>query len=187
MVETWKVIDGYENYEVSDLGRVRSLDRPEHWNGVIRQRKGRMLRQQHNKQGYKLVALFKNGIAKRILVHRLVAFAFPEICGEYFEGAQINHKDEIRDNNVAWNLEWCTCKYNHEYGSHDQKMIESLRHNRLCKKVYQYDIDGNLMKEWTSTKEIFRILGYDPGNIANVCRGLKNTSHGFIWHYASDS
>ena len=92
MVETWKVIAGYENYEVSDQGRVRNV------------KTGKMLKPTGNKQGRYYVSL---GRGNKKYVHQLVIRAFPEICGEYFEGAEVNHKDENPANNSACNLEWC--------------------------------------------------------------------------------
>lgn len=116
MEEIWKDAVGYEGlYQVSNFGRVQSLDRRD-----IRNRfwKGKILSQQVEKLGYCSVKLCKNGIQKREKVHRLVALAFVENPNNYKE---INHKDENKQNNRSENLEWCTRQYNVTYGRLDQE------------------------------------------------------------------
>ena len=114
-MEIWKTINGYEGlYEVSNLGRVRSLDRcVKYSNGQTHIHRGRILVPGISKTGYMQVCLCKNGKMKHPLVHRLVADAFLENPGNL---PQINHKDENPSNNVVENLEWCTPDYNLHYG-----------------------------------------------------------------------
>lgn len=105
MEETWKVIDGYENYEVSNLGRVMSLKYHRGNRKVI-------LKQSINAYGYPVVSLSKNGKSAPIAVHRLVATAFIPNPNNL---PQVNHKDECKTNNAVWNLEWCDVSYNVSY------------------------------------------------------------------------
>lgn len=86
------------NYSVSDLGNVR--------NDLT----GRILKPIDGGKGYVKVRLFKGSQKdyNHIAVHRLVAFAFPEICGEYEEGLQVDHLNTIRNDNRAVNLRWVT-------------------------------------------------------------------------------
>ena len=116
MSEEWRPIEGYEGlYEVSSYGRVRSLDRYDSNNHF---RKGKVLSPVKNKDGYLQVNLCCNGKYKMFLVHRLAAQAFipnPDNLPE------INHKDENPGNNNVDNLEWCTRKYNINYGSRKDK------------------------------------------------------------------
>ena len=94
MEEIWKDIQGYEGlYQVSNDGDVISLrfDPPKHIYQTI------------TNSGYKQVILFKNGRKERVGVHILVAQAFVD---GWFEGAEVNHKDLNKINNVAENLEW---------------------------------------------------------------------------------
>jgi hypothetical protein len=102
MEEIWKPIAGYEDtYEVSNHGRVRSIDRID---AIGHHRKSVVLKQKPNREnGYLHVSLFGNGVTKRLNVHRLVALAFVE---GYAEGLVVNHKDENKQNNRADNLEW---------------------------------------------------------------------------------
>lgn len=128
MDEIWKAIDGFESYyEVSNLGRVRSLDRPvTKSNGVVQYRTGRIKKQTVNKDGYPTVNLCMDGHCKRIAVHLLVAKVF---TNGWFDGAEVNHKDFDRMNACATNLEWVTHKENVVYS------IEAGRHictTNLC-------------------------------------------------------
>ena len=122
MQEIWKPVKNYEClYEVSNLGRVRSLDRIQFIkkkNGIEMQRpqKGKVLKPIFDGRGlYQQVTLSKQGEGgKRHLIHRLVAIAFipnPDNLPE------VNHKDECKTNNCVDNLEWCDHKYNNNYGS----------------------------------------------------------------------
>lgn len=102
--EQWRDIDGYDGaYQVSDLGRVRSL----------KFGKVRVLRARKNGNGYLRVWLFKNGDRKQSSVHRIVAQAF--IKNDDETKIYINHRDECKQNNRLWNLEYCTPKYNTNY------------------------------------------------------------------------
>lgn len=123
MVEIWKSILGYEGlYEVSNLGRVRSLDRRvSYTNGQVHIHKGRILKPGVS-NGYMQVHLCNNGSMKQPLVHRLVAEAFIPNPDNL---PQVNHKDENPSNNNVDNLEWCTSEYNINYGTRTNKSIES--------------------------------------------------------------
>ena len=112
MKEIWKPISGYEGlYEVSNLGRVRSLG---HFvgNQYIERRfqnRIRLIKASNRKANYKGVTLHKDGKQKAFLLHRLVAEAFipnPE------NKPEVNHKNHIRWDNRVENLEWCTRQEN---------------------------------------------------------------------------
>lgn len=137
MEEKWKDIQGYENlYQISNLGRVKSLKRT-----VIRKHnsilnlKERILKQQ-NMNGYKFVRLSKNNKTKQHLVHRLVATHFIDNPNKYKE---INHKDENKENNVWYNLEWCTHKYNINFGTGNERRknteIRTKRGDDFCSSI----------------------------------------------------
>lgn len=104
--EIWRDVPGYEgSYQVSNLGRVRSLDRVVRYvDGRTREYPGQLLVPYHNKRGYAGVNLGK-GAKHRRLVHRLVAQVFipnPQAKPE------VNHRDGDPSNNRVWNLEWAT-------------------------------------------------------------------------------
>lgn len=114
MTEEWRAVPNYEGlYEVSDQGRVRSLERSvltSH--GVVRRYRGRLLRPT-TLTGYHLVGLSKEGQQEHIFVHRLVAFAFCDKPLHY--QIQINHKNGIKSDNRPINLEWASRSENMQH------------------------------------------------------------------------
>ena len=133
--EIWRPVVGYEGlYEVSNTGRVRSLDRYDRKN---RLKKGKLLKNKDNGNGYLLCGLSKNGIVKNKYIHRLVAEAFIERPDGLYE---VNHKDEDKTNNNVDNLEWCDATYNVNYGTRNIRAKETLIKNGywigLSKKEY---------------------------------------------------
>ena len=117
MEEIWKDIEGYEGlYQVSNLGRVKSLNRDHQANSRWGKTMKRVIKEKllkEDKTGrYLRVSLSKNGIKQRFSINRLVAQAFiPNIKNK----PQVNHKDGNRDNNQVENLEWCTAKENMQH------------------------------------------------------------------------
>ena len=176
--ELWKDVKSFEGlYQVSTLGRVRSLDK--YIDVKIRNvdkvlKRGNILKLTYNKNGYLKVFLCKNGKRTNFFVHRLVAEAFISNPNNL---PCVNHKDEDKTNNYPYNLEWCTVKYNINYGTHTKRSAE-----KHSKTVYQYDLEGNLIKEWDSTREAGR-NGYEAKNISACCLGRRKTHKGYIWSY----
>lgn len=133
-IEEWRDIVGYEGlYQVSNLGRVKSLDCYLNDNGGLRYRKGCILKQRENKSEYKMVMFSKNQKHTHKSVHRLVAMAFPDLVewteeakGKEFDEIQVNHKNECKWDNAVWNLEWCTGKYNANYGTRNKRVGEKV-------------------------------------------------------------
>ena len=124
MNEEWRPIEGYEGlYEVSNLGRVRSLDMyVKSRYGNYRLHKGKVLSPAKDTNGYLFVNLTYNGKHNTIRVHRLVALTFipnPDNLPE------VNHKDEDKSNNRVDNLEFCDRKYNINYGSRKDKVKDT--------------------------------------------------------------
>lgn len=109
MIEIYKDIEGYENYQVSNLGNVRSL----------KFGKEKILKPVKDGKKYLCVVLYKQGKHKMCKVHRLVAQAFIPNSQNL---PQINHKDEDKTNNQVNNLEWCDCQYNIDYSQSKQVM-----------------------------------------------------------------
>ena len=160
MTEIWKDIPDWEDYQVSNLGNVKSL----------KYGKERIMKTTY-REGYQYVFLrnkrFKRD--KKMAVHRLVAMAFLPNPNNL---PQVNHKDECRHNNMVSNLEWCTAKYNVDYSQ--------------AKKVNQYDVNMTLIKQWDCVNDAGRTLNINPSNISQCCRGnIKySVAGGFIWRYA---
>lgn len=111
-VETWKDIPGYEgHYQVSDLGRVKALARQKRNKGGYFWIGESMKRPYPQSDGYLQVGLSRDGKKKSYLLHRLVGIAF--IPGD--TSLEINHKDFVRTNCRADNLEWATHVDNVDY------------------------------------------------------------------------
>ena len=183
MLEEWREVRGYEGlYEVSDMGRVRSLDRVVHLSeNSVRPacdslRKGRILKpEKDTRGGYMIVNLSKDGSVKKKKIHRLVMEAF---VGECPEGYQVNHLDENPENNALLNLEYVTCKENINYGSRTEKVMR-----KISKPVVQM-LDGKVIAEYPSLSEAARQVekAWDI-QISRCCRGLIKTCAGYQWEY----
>lgn len=167
MEEIWKDIEGYEGlYQVSNMGRVKSL------------RRNIILKNKIESNGYERVVLSINNIPKGYSVHRLVATAFISNPNNY---PIVNHKDENRTNNCVDNLEWCTQKYNVNYGTGISKRVKSQ-----SKKVFQFKPDGTFIKEWESTMDVQRNLGFCQSHIVQVCKGKRRIAYKYIWKYKKE-
>lgn len=175
-MEIWKDIKGYEGlYQVSNLGRVKGLDRYVKNNHSVRYVKERILKPNKNKDGYFTISFWVNGKMKQYYVHRLVAEAFLDNPNNY---PIVNHRDETSSNNNSSNLEWCSYKYNNDYGTRKIRSMISQG-----KKVLQYDLQDNLIKEWNSTREIERELKIHHSLISNCCRGKREMIKNNKWKY----
>lgn len=167
-MEEWRDTPGHEGlYQVSNEGRVKSLN----YNRTGREK---LLIPSPDGRSYLFVTLYKDGKKKHPKVHRLVAQAFIPNPNGYTD---VNHKDEDKTNNRVENLEWCSATYNNNYGTRNQRAAETQ-----SKKVYQYTLDGTLVKIWKSTRECGR-NGFNQGEVAACCRGERKTHKGFRWSY----
>lgn len=161
MNEIWKDIEGFEGYQVSNMGHVRSLDHIGRCGNGTKLYKGKELKLQDTYKGY-LGCYVKN--KGNIIVHREVAKAF--VPG-YFDGAQVNHKDENKHNNCADNLEWVTLEENISYGSHNKKIQDYATRMRGCV-VEQYSFDGQLVCTYPSQSAAARALGVCQARVQAV-------------------
>lgn len=178
-MEIWKDVKGYEGlYQVSNEGNVRSLNY--NHTGTIH-----ILSPSSHRRGYQCLNLYKDGKREMKLVHRLVGEAFidnPENL------PQINHKDENPKNNKVENLEYCTQAYNNTYGGRLLRAGNSIAKalkgripkHTPPKKVYQYTLDGQLVKIWESTAECTRNGYY---HVCDCCNGKRTQNKGYRWSY----
>lgn len=163
MNEIWKPISGFENlYEVSNLGRVRTL------NGKVR-------KQQLDKDGYPRLTLTKCGRTYTHTVHRLVANAF---CNNEnpSEFNQVNHKDENKTNNRAENLEWCNNDYNHAYGTCGKRAGE-----KTSIPVTATVIETGAIEQYRSIAEAAKYLGVRNCHISSAINGKRHSAYGRTW------
>lgn len=187
IMENWKDVKGYEGfYQVSDCGRVKSLERDVYCqNGIVHHLKEKILAPALDRDGYSLVQLCKNGKGKLMLVHRLVAMAFlpnPE------NKPQVNHKNEIKTDNFVENLEWCTAQYNINFGTRNKRMAQNRRYPKFgnhpqAKPVFCVELNKTFDCITSAQKE----LGIDQSSITKACKGKLKTTGGFHWRYADEN
>lgn len=150
--ELWRPVAGYEGlYEVSSLGRVRSLDRVVDNNGGCDFRSGRILKPSKNKnrRGELSVSLCKDGKPVSRKIHRLVAFAFPEICGEWFEGAEVDHINGNVKDDRAENLRFVDHLTNVNNPNTKGKYAMTEEHREtLRKRMRKNNPAFNFTEEW---------------------------------------
>lgn len=164
--ERWAPIAGFEGlYEVSNMGRVRSLH--------PHMRRDPLLHPRARKDGYVHLHLNKGGRMYFRYLHRAVAAAF--VSG-YKDGYEVNHKDEDKSNNRADNLEWVSKRDNIHYGTRS-KRYEQKRGRKVC----QYTLDGQLVAEYDSVKGAARSVCVSERNIRTCLKGGRNKAGGFMW------
>lgn len=185
--EEYKDIKNYEGlYQVTSYGRVYSLISK------------KFLKPQKEKEGYLRVNLYKNNKMKHYPIHRLVAQAFILNPSKL---PQINHISEDKTDNRVSNLEYCTAKYNVNYGTRTKRAVAkrlqnpnwmaSIRkhlkaiHEKKSKAVLQLTKEGIFVAEYPSAIEAEKQTRIDKSSIGKCCRGDKNHSHAgnFLWKY----
>ena len=174
-MEEWRDIKGYEGlYQISNLGRVKSLNR------VIIYSDGRnyfykekILKLRKDTIGYLYAHLCKNNVSKYYSVHRLVAEAFLENPNNY---PCINHKDENKEKNNVNNLEWCTYLYNNNYGTRTERIIKGKLISIYCLETNKY---------YNSIKQASEKLNLDSSHIVKVLKGRQKQTKGYTFRYAN--
>lgn len=178
MQELWKPVLDYDGlYEVSNLGRVRSIRR------YVNTARGKRFKSEHylapslnKKTGYYSVCLAKDGGKRSVLLHYLVASAF---IGNRPDGCQVNHKNEDKSDNRAENLEWVSAKENTNYGTANARRAGKLSVSK-CKQVAQI-LNGKIISVFPSTISAKHIA--DPGHISACALGKRASAGGYVWQY----
>ena len=160
-VETFVKIEGFENYEVSNLGKVRNI------------KSGRILKPFLHRDGYLVHGLYENNKRKNLFLHRIMAIAFidnPE------EKPKVNHIDENKLNNDLSNLEWCTVRENNIHGTRIKRIAE-----KNFEKVIQLDLNDNILNEFESMTQAEQKTGALVSSISKCCNGKAKSAGGFKW------
>lgn len=166
--EVWKPIDFFYGYEVSNLGNVRNKNK-------------KILIPSKNNSGYLKVNLRRYNKNYSKFIHRLVAQTFISNPNNLPE---VNHKDENPLNNCVDNLEWCTSKYNANYGNRNNK-CKYKKQLLYGKKVNRYDLDGNFI-DCMYMSEAIKLDKVHYASLIRCCKGLNKTCGGYIFKYANE-
>lgn len=168
MEEQWKqiVMNNMEfDYLISTHGRVYSL------------KTNKILANRYDKQGYIRVVLRKDGNPHYFLVHRLVAFHF--IPNNDSSKVEVNHIDENPKNNHVENLEWCTSKYNVNYGSRTNNQVETRK--KQGRRIRCVETG----QEFSNVSEASHMYNIDMGSLCHCLAGRRKTCGGFHWEYVN--
>lgn len=193
-MEEWKDIKGYEGlYQVSNKGRVRSLDRQyvgrnQYGHTYIIVKKGKILKP-CTQRGYEYVVLSVGGVNRKTMkVHRLVAEAFiPNPDNK----PCIDHINTIRNDNRVENLRWVTIQENSDNPLTREHSFGHITHRKT---VYQYTLDGELVSVYDSALEAANKNGWQQSCISCCCNGgffhkkrnkwvERKTYKGYRWSY----
>lgn len=179
-------------YEVSNLHNVNSLSKID-LRGNRRKEKPLKF---NFVRGYHYVTLYKDGIPYKLKLYRLMMSSFCPNSNTY---ECVNHKDENKLNDFIYinedgtvdleksNLEWCTQQDNVNWGTAPKRRTDTYISKGYCTKpVFQFDLKGNFLKEWSSLTEIFNCLGYSIQAISACCRGKSKSSYGYIWRFKEE-
>jgi len=164
MKENWKDIKDFEGYyQVSNLGRVKSLRRKRITGGYLKER---ILKFNLQTVGYYTVTLYKNGVISQRRVHRLVTEAF---ILNVFNKPCVNHKSGIKIDNEVENLEWCTYSENEKHAYSSLGKTRHRGYKKLC------DTDIKQIKE-------LKAKGLSKRSIAK----MFNVVHSTIGYYTKN-
>lgn len=178
-MEVWKDVSWYEwLYQVSNLGRIKSLPKIWKW-----WHNWKILKWQNDKDWYLLIWLFKDKKCKKYKIHRLVMFVF-----NWESNLDVNHKNWIKTDNRLENLEYCTRKFNinhsfNELWRKSSNLWKFWKDNHKSKQILQYTKDWEFVKIWDSMMDIERVLQISHKNIWLCCKNKIKSCWWFIWKY----
>jgi hypothetical protein len=186
--EEWRPVRGYEGlYAVSSRGRVKSLGRVVRVGGGTRTQAERILAQSRNENGYLSVSLYRGGVGRRRMTHRLVAEAFldPDPDRPF-----VDHVNAVRDDNRACNLRWVTqsenCRHAVEMGHVDLERLARVGNEARMRKGLEWcskPVVRDDGKTYASAAEAARDIGVHRQSVSRVARGTCPSIHGHGFRY----
>lgn len=169
-------------YEVSNTLKVRRLPYIINSNGRIMHHNGGELTGFLGKGGYYCYHLMLNNERHNFYRSRIVASAFPEICGEWFERAEVDHIDTNKINDIPSNLRFVTCSENHLNPLTIQHMI-SAKTKQTGKRIIQKTLDGDYIKEYPSIRGACKENNWSQGVIHWALSNPNHTAYGFKFEF----
>lgn len=157
----------FSDYIISNFGEVWSFKGKE----------PRRLKPSLDKGDYLYLTLVKDRKRYCCRLHRLVICSHQEVPENWRE-LHVNHLDEDKSNNCLSNLKWLTATENNNWGTRNERQAKTR-----SKTVYQFSKNGEFIREWQSTMEIERQLGFCHSHISKCCRGLFKTMYNYRWSY----
>ena len=175
--EIWSGIKGFESsYKISNYGRVRSLDKivisKNNSSRVIR---GRVMKAFLEKAGYYRLRLFSNGKTRKDTIHKFVGEKF---VSNPHNKPQINHKNGIKTDNRAVNLEWVTAKENMQHAF--DIGLSSKKNQETPVAIIK---NGIVIKKFKSQAVASRQTGATQQGISKCCNNNQKTAGGFRWGF----
>lgn len=161
ITEVFKPIEGFPNYQVSNLGRIFNVKKQQFKKPTL--------------QIYHVIVLFKDGKGYKKYTHTLIAKAFKHNP----EGFKcVNHLDEDTKNNDLNNLQYCTKIFNENYGTRNERIAEKHR-TPVC----QFSLDGKYIATFKSMTEVEKTLGFNHSCISQACNGKQKTAYKYKWAF----
>ena len=174
--EEWRPIKDFEGlYEVSNMGRIRSIERSVTYSsGRTIHWKGKILSQKQSNNGYLKVGLFKDGKGYNLYTHRIVATMFVDNPDSK---KYVDHINCERKDNRSANLKWCTVSENINNPITIKRMMDAGNKTSIL----QISKDGVVIKEFESINEASRETGICRTSISSTCLGKQRTAGGYLW------
>ena len=168
------IIQNLSNYDILENGIIINISNQ------------KIQPQRDNGSGYQIVTLLTDNekCYKNFYVHRLVAIAFIPNPNNFY---CVNHKDENKKNNNVNNLEWCDYKYNNNYGTRNEKMIQTKQKQgytipKTAVKIIMKDKKTKKpIKIFSSIKEAGRFLNKSPSHINEAVHQKRKSAYGYLW------
>lgn len=158
--EEWRTVKDFDDYQISNKGRVRSKNGKLNW---------KILQPTNANNGYLKYSFVKNGKRFNKYTHRLVAEAF---ISNPYNKPQINHKDGNKHNNVVSNLEWCTGSEN-QLHKIDVGLCKTIKPTRIIETGEVFNSIGGCA----------RAIDGNRVHIGECCRNERETHKGLHFEF----